>query len=149
MFRYHIDLDGCRDWNVRDSRVPFQLIPAVAQAPSGWDSLEAILGRDPGHVDVNACCCRQVVRTDSLKGRRGRLPSKPKCALEAGAMAAPVSLMTALVRAHVDTSPDVTNFDYSWVTAVIGFFSFFLHLYVYIYIYTYINIFQKNYFAMK
>jgi len=57
---------------------------------------------------------KEVVRTDSLKGRRGRLPSKPKCAMEAGVIAAPVSLMTALVRAHVDTSPDVTNLDYSW-----------------------------------
>lgn len=57
---------------------------------------------------------KEVVRTDSLKGRRGRLPSKPKCALESGVISAPVSLMTALVRAHVDTSPDVTNFNYSW-----------------------------------
>ena len=30
-------------------------------------------------------------------------------------MAAPVSLLAALVRAHVDTSPDATTFDYSWV----------------------------------
>lgn len=55
---------------------------------------------------------KEVVRTDSLKGRRGRLPSKPKSPQESPP-SPPVSLITALVRAHVDTTPDVTNLDYS------------------------------------
>lgn len=55
---------------------------------------------------------KEVVRTDSLKGRRGRLPSKPKCPQESPP-SPPISLITALVRAHVDTSPDFTNLDYS------------------------------------
>lgn len=55
---------------------------------------------------------KEVVRTDSLKGRRGRLPSKPKSPQESPP-SPPVSLITALVRAHVDTTPDLTNLDYS------------------------------------
>jgi len=55
-----------------------------------------------------------VVRTDSLKGRRGRLPSKPKSPQESPP-SPPVSLITALVRAHVDTAPDIPNLDYSQV----------------------------------
>ena len=57
---------------------------------------------------------KEVVRTDSLKGRRGRLPSKPKSPQEPSS-AMPVSLITALVRAQVDTSPDLSNLDYSQV----------------------------------
>lgn len=59
----------------------------------------------------------QVVRTDSLKGRRGRLPSKPKCSQEQS-HSPPVSLITALVRAHLDTSPEMANFDYSMVISI-------------------------------
>ncbi|KAK4287387.1 hypothetical protein Pmani_039540 [Petrolisthes manimaculis] len=55
---------------------------------------------------------KEVVRTDSLKGRRGRLPSKPKSPQESPP-SPPVSLITALVRAHVDTTPDLSNLDYS------------------------------------
>ncbi|KAK0088790.1 hypothetical protein PV325_010730 [Microctonus aethiopoides] len=55
---------------------------------------------------------KEVVRTDSLKGRRGRLPSKPKSPQESPP-SPPISLITALVRAHVDTTPDVSNLDYS------------------------------------
>lgn len=54
----------------------------------------------------------QVVRTDSLKGRRGRLPSKPKSPQESPP-SPPVSLITALVRAHLDTTPDKASLDYS------------------------------------
>lgn len=54
---------------------------------------------------------KEVVRTDSLKGRRGRLPSKPKSPQESPP-SPPVSMITALVRAHVDTTPDVANLDY-------------------------------------
>lgn len=55
---------------------------------------------------------KEVVRTDSLKGRRGRLPSKPKSPQESPP-SPPVSLITALVRAHLDTTPDRMNLDYS------------------------------------
>lgn len=55
---------------------------------------------------------KEVVRTDSLKGRRGRLPSKPKSPQESPP-SPPVSLITALVRAYVDTTPDLANLDYS------------------------------------
>jgi nuclear receptor subfamily 4 group A protein 2 len=73
---------------------------------------------------------KEVVRTDSLKGRRGRLPSKPKSPQDgpggaaaanasggqlssAVALSTQVSLATALVRAHVDTSPDLAHLDFS------------------------------------
>ncbi|XP_048507503.1 nuclear receptor subfamily 4 group A member 2 isoform X2 [Athalia rosae] len=55
---------------------------------------------------------KEVVRTDDLKGRRGRLPSKPKSPQESPP-SPPVSLITALVRAHLDTTPDLANLDYS------------------------------------
>lgn len=55
-----------------------------------------------------------VVRTDSLKGRRGRLPSKPKQPPDAS----PVSLITSLVRAHIDSVPSATKLDYSKVGPV-------------------------------
>lgn len=78
---------------------------------------------------------REVVRTDSLKGRRGRLPSKPRSdssggmsssssshhghSMAAAAPSPPVSLITALVRAHLDTSPDTQNKDYSMVISLL------------------------------
>ncbi|XP_015675438.1 nuclear receptor subfamily 4 group A member 1 [Protobothrops mucrosquamatus] len=52
---------------------------------------------------------KEVVRTDSLKGRRGRLPSKPKQAQDIS----PVSLISSLVRAHIDSVPSATKLDYS------------------------------------
>lgn len=55
---------------------------------------------------------KEVVRTDSLKGRRGRLPSKPKSPQESPP-SPPVSMITALVRAHVDSTPDISSLDYS------------------------------------
>lgn len=55
-----------------------------------------------------------MVRTDSLKGRRGRLPSKPKQPPDAS----PVSLITSLVRAHIDSIPSATKLDYSKVGLV-------------------------------
>lgn len=54
---------------------------------------------------------KEVVRTDSLKGRRGRLPSKPKSPQESPP-SPPVSMITALVRAYVDTTPDLAHLDY-------------------------------------
>ncbi|KAM4044218.1 nuclear receptor subfamily 4immunitygroup A member 1 isoform 2-T3 [Anomaloglossus baeobatrachus] len=52
---------------------------------------------------------KEVVRTDSLKGRRGRLPSKPRQVSDSS----PVSLINSLVRAHIDTIPNSSNLDYS------------------------------------
>ena len=56
----------------------------------------------------------EVVRTDSLKGRRGRLPTKPRSNQEA-LPAQPVALITALVRAHVESMPKLESLDYSQV----------------------------------
>ncbi|KAM8980540.1 nuclear receptor subfamily 4 group A member 1 [Sarcophilus harrisii] len=52
---------------------------------------------------------KEVVRTDSLKGRRGRLPSKPKQTPDSS----PVNLLTSLVRAHIDSVPSTAKLDYS------------------------------------
>ena len=74
-------------------------------------------------INVNFCrfqkcmsvgMVKEVVRTDSLKGRRGRLPSKPRSPQDSPP-SPPVSLITGLVRAHLDTSPDLNNLDYSQV----------------------------------
>ncbi|GAB6021471.1 Nuclear receptor sub 4, group A, member, variant 2 [Chamberlinius hualienensis] len=62
---------------------------------------------------------KEVVRTDSLKGRRGRLPSKPKSPQESPP-SPPISLITALVRAHVDTTPDLANLNYSQYKENVG-----------------------------
>ncbi|XP_035014775.1 nuclear receptor subfamily 4 group A member 1 [Hippoglossus stenolepis] len=56
---------------------------------------------------------REVVRTDSLKGRRGRLPSKPKVVQEVTTTVSPVSMIASLVRAHIDSNPDIGKLDYS------------------------------------
>ncbi|XP_036415405.1 probable nuclear hormone receptor HR38 isoform X1 [Colossoma macropomum] len=53
---------------------------------------------------------KEVVRTDSLKGRRGRLPSKPKNVPDS---AQPVNIIASLVRAHLDSSPVLGKLDYS------------------------------------
>ena len=86
------------------------------------------------------------MRTASLKGRRGRLPSKPKTPQEAGAsgtsnsLSNPTaahqstgmqqhsllvaanedqnSLISALLRAHIESSPDPNHLDYSQVPFV-------------------------------
>jgi len=55
---------------------------------------------------------KEVVRTDGLKGRRGRLPTKPRHQMDL-VSTPPVALITALVRAHVDSSPKLENLDYS------------------------------------
>lgn len=60
---------------------------------------------------------KEVVRTDSLKGRRGRLPSKPKSPQDSPP-SPPVNVVSALVRAHVDTTPDLSSLDYSQVNAI-------------------------------
>ncbi|XP_013783222.2 nuclear receptor subfamily 4 group A member 2-like [Limulus polyphemus] len=55
---------------------------------------------------------KEVVRSHTLKGRRGRLPSSKKVCQESPP-SPPVTLITSLVRAHVDTSPDIANLNYS------------------------------------
>uniref|UniRef100_A0A8C6UFB5 Nuclear receptor subfamily 4, group A, member 1 n=1 Tax=Neogobius melanostomus TaxID=47308 RepID=A0A8C6UFB5_9GOBI len=56
---------------------------------------------------------KEVVRTDSLKGRRGRLPSKPKVVPDLPAAVSPVNMIASLVRAHIDSNPSVGNLDHS------------------------------------
>ncbi|XP_033127900.1 nuclear receptor subfamily 4 group A member 2-like isoform X2 [Anneissia japonica] len=54
---------------------------------------------------------KEVVRTNDLKGRRGRLPTKPRSP-DVAPPSPPISLITALVRAHVDASPAKADFNY-------------------------------------
>ncbi|XP_075997446.1 putative nuclear hormone receptor HR38 isoform X2 [Genypterus blacodes] len=56
---------------------------------------------------------KEVVRTDSLKGRRGRLPSKPKTVAEASSTTPHVNIIASLVRAHLDSNPTIGKLDYS------------------------------------
>ncbi|TNN02553.1 hypothetical protein fugu_010040 [Takifugu bimaculatus] len=60
---------------------------------------------------------KEVVRTDSLKGRRGRLPSKPKSPLqtEASPPSPPLSLLSGLLRAYSHCTP--RDLDYSQFSA--------------------------------
>ncbi|XP_053959284.1 probable nuclear hormone receptor HR38 isoform X1 [Anastrepha ludens] len=55
---------------------------------------------------------KEVVRTDSLKGRRGRLPSKQKH-VDSFGLSHNVSLISALVKGHKDTAPDISSLDYA------------------------------------
>ncbi|XP_035245100.1 nuclear receptor subfamily 4 group A member 1-like isoform X1 [Anguilla anguilla] len=56
---------------------------------------------------------KEVVRTDSLKGRRGRLPSKPKNVQDSASATPPVNIIASLVRAHIDSNPSLGKLDYS------------------------------------
>ncbi|KAK1798759.1 hypothetical protein P4O66_007053 [Electrophorus voltai] len=56
---------------------------------------------------------KEVVRTDSLKGRRGRLPSKPKNPQDFPNALSPANLLSALVKTHIDSNPSVGRLDYS------------------------------------
>ncbi|XP_036957257.1 probable nuclear hormone receptor HR38 [Acanthopagrus latus] len=56
---------------------------------------------------------KEVVRTDSLKGRRGRLPSKPKTLAEPSSTIPSVNIIASLVRAHLDSNPTIGKLDYS------------------------------------
>nr|XP_020448812.1 probable nuclear hormone receptor HR38 [Monopterus albus] len=56
---------------------------------------------------------KEVVRTDSLKGRRGRLPSKPKTVAEASSTTPSVNIISSLVRSHLDSNPTIGKLDYS------------------------------------
>ncbi|XP_076368641.1 putative nuclear hormone receptor HR38 isoform X2 [Tachypleus tridentatus] len=55
---------------------------------------------------------KEVVRSDDLKGRRGRLPTKQKIQQESPS-SPPVSFITSLVRAYIDTTPDLASLDHS------------------------------------
>ena len=57
---------------------------------------------------------KEVVRTDNLKGRRGRLPTKQRSNKDPP-IVQQVSLITALVRTHMESSPSLENLDYSQV----------------------------------
>lgn len=57
---------------------------------------------------------KEVVRTDSLKGRRGRLPTKPRSNQDPPP-SPPVAMITSLVRAHVESTPKLESLDYSQV----------------------------------
>jgi hypothetical protein len=50
-----------------------------------------------------------VVRTDALKGRRGRLPSKPK----SPSTRQPNSFQTQFCRFYNDSTPNPANLDFS------------------------------------
>lgn len=56
---------------------------------------------------------KEVVRTDSLKGRRGRLPSKPKTVAEASSTTPSLNIIASLVKAHIDSNPSIGKLDYS------------------------------------
>ncbi|XP_055386648.1 probable nuclear hormone receptor HR38 [Condylostylus longicornis] len=53
---------------------------------------------------------REVVRTDSLKGRRGRLPSKQNMEIPSRS---PISMLSALAKAYIDSNPNFSQMDYS------------------------------------
>lgn len=63
---------------------------------------------------------KEVVRTDSLKGRRGRLPSKPKSPHQNDQLGVqkspPISTIASLLKAHEETSVDKANLDFSRVS---------------------------------
>ncbi|XP_051914031.1 nuclear receptor subfamily 4 group A member 1-like [Hippocampus zosterae] len=61
---------------------------------------------------------KEVVRTDGLKGRRGRLPSKPKVVQEASPAVSPVGMIASLVRAHIDSNPNEEHLNYSKAEAI-------------------------------
>ncbi|XP_062871766.1 nuclear receptor subfamily 4 group A member 1 isoform X2 [Trichomycterus rosablanca] len=56
---------------------------------------------------------KEVVRTDSLKGRRGRLPSKPKPVQDLASAVSPANIIASLVNSHKDSDPVNTKLDYS------------------------------------
>lgn len=87
-------------------RVPPSL---TSQKYSVQCALKTVPSPGPFISFLNNACFSAVVRTDSLKGRRGRLPSKPKQPPDAS----PTNLLTSLIRAHLDSGPSAAKLDYS------------------------------------
>nr|XP_046220331.1 probable nuclear hormone receptor HR38 [Oncorhynchus gorbuscha] len=56
---------------------------------------------------------KEVVRTDSLKGRRGRLPSKPKAVQGLSSAVSRVDIIASLVREYIESNSGVEKLDYS------------------------------------
>lgn len=84
----------------------FQKCLAVGMVKEGNGPMaSAVRGHvtQSSHLSPVFPSCRAVVRTDGLKGRRGRLPSKPKAPHDASPNAS--GLLGALVRAHVESNP--------------------------------------------
>lgn len=71
---------------------------------------------DERMLQCRLLCSSLVVRTDSLKGRRGRLPSKPKVLTEPSSTVPSVNIVASLVRAHLDSNPTIEKLDYSKVS---------------------------------
>lgn len=65
-----------------------------------------------GKITLKSVSFKFLIFNYEFQGRRGRLPSKPKSP-QHSPPSPPVSLITALVRAHVDTSPDISTLNYS------------------------------------
>ncbi|XP_063055732.1 nuclear receptor subfamily 4 group A member 3 isoform X2 [Engraulis encrasicolus] len=65
---------------------------------------------------------KEVVRTDSLKGRRGRLPSKPKSPLQTDPSppSPPISLVSALLRAYTHSMPRELDFSQFSTVETVG-----------------------------
>uniref|UniRef100_A0A8C4R0B0 Nuclear receptor subfamily 4 group A member 2 n=1 Tax=Eptatretus burgeri TaxID=7764 RepID=A0A8C4R0B0_EPTBU len=62
---------------------------------------------------LNVGMVKEVVRTDSLKGRRGRLPSKPRNPPEVVPGSPTGNLLTTFVRAHTESSLEPPTLDFS------------------------------------
>ncbi|XP_065215593.1 probable nuclear hormone receptor HR38 [Planococcus citri] len=58
---------------------------------------------------------KEVVRTDSLKGRRGRLPSKPK-SLQQPSNCLANNILSSMIRTPIDISPELVGLNYSQVS---------------------------------
>ena len=63
---------------------------------------------------LNVGMVKEVVRSDSLKGRRGRLPSKPKLPLEQS-YSQTSSFTVNILKAHEESAPNTAMLDYSKV----------------------------------
>lgn len=96
----------------------FQKCLAVGMVREGKLDINPNSSNLPGNVkpEVTAVVfLTPVVRTDSLKGRRGRLPSKPKVVQDVTTTVSPVSMIASLVRAHIDSNPSIGKLDYTKV----------------------------------
>ena len=81
----------------------YQTCLAVGMDKEGRDTPNSNIS-----IDFLLTLC-SVVRTDALKGRRGRLPSKPK----SPSSRQPNSFQTQFCRFYNDSTPNPTNLDFS------------------------------------